>query len=68
MKGAEAKMTAKAYCGRVITEWLAHTLIQATSGPLRGDEATRLLCVTVMLGMHMHSWCACEVPYMVENC
>jgi hypothetical protein len=45
-------MTAKAYCGRVITEWLSHELILAANGPLRGNEEIRLACVTVMLDPH----------------
>lgn len=43
----EPMMTAKAYCGRVITEWLSHELVLATRGLLRGDLETRWVCVTV---------------------
>ena len=45
----EAMLTAKAYCGRVITEWLAYALKVAIAGPLGRDEEIRWLCVTVML-------------------
>ena len=45
----EPMMTAKAYCGRVITEWLSHELVLATRGLLRGDLETRWVCVTVIL-------------------
>lgn len=45
----EPMMTAKAYCGRVITEWLSHELVLATRGLLRGDLETRWACVTVIL-------------------
>ena len=53
-------MTAKAYCGRVITEWLSHELILAANGRLRGNEEIRLTCVTVMLDLHAGcSWSCC---------
>ena len=53
-------MTAKAYCGRVITEWLSHELILAAHGPCRGNEEIRLACVTMILGPHACcSWSCC---------
>ena len=45
----EAMLTAKAYCGRVITEWLAHVLSSAVRGPLRDNEQIRWAAVTVIL-------------------
>ena len=45
----EAMLTAKAYCGRVITEWLAHVLASAVRGPLRDNEEIRLAAVTMIL-------------------
>lgn len=45
-------MTAKAYNGRVITEWLAHELRVASLGDLRHLEHIRVAHVTVMLAHH----------------
>ena len=42
-------LTAKAYCGRVITEWLAHVFSSAVRGPLRANELIRWAAVTVTL-------------------
>lgn len=44
-------MTAKAYCGRVITEWLASVLGSAVLGPLRDNEEVRWNAVTMTLAI-----------------
>lgn len=48
-------MTCKAYCGRVITEWLASALGAARLGRLRDNEEIRLAAVTVtLIGINLH--------------
>lgn len=55
----EPKLTAKAakaYAGRVITEWLAHALVTAHAGLLRNNEQIRLATVTVMLTRRVYQF------------
>ena len=44
-------LTAKAYNGRVITEWLSYELVLATQGDLRENELIRWTCITVILDL-----------------
>lgn len=52
----ERMLTAKAYCGRVITEWLSYVLGVARLGPLRNNLEIQWAAVTLILQQQINQF------------